>query len=61
MASIVLKVTPSLTAVPRAKITAFATGLLVAVIIVPVTLDEWHTAFEKMHKGEVVKSVLKPS
>jgi L-iditol 2-dehydrogenase len=24
----------------------------------PVT--EWHTAFEKMHKGEVVKSVLKP-
>jgi L-iditol 2-dehydrogenase len=25
------------------------------------TLDEWHTAFEKMHKGEVVKSVLKPS
>lgn len=25
----------------------------------PVT--EWHTAFEKMHKGEVVKSVLKPA
>lgn len=25
------------------------------------TLDEWHTAFEKMHRGEVVKSVLKPS
>jgi L-iditol 2-dehydrogenase len=24
----------------------------------PVT--EWHTAFEKMHKGEIVKSVLKP-
>jgi alcohol dehydrogenase/L-iditol 2-dehydrogenase len=24
----------------------------------PVT--EWHEAFEKMHKGEVVKSVLKP-
>jgi L-iditol 2-dehydrogenase len=24
----------------------------------PVT--EWHTAFEKMHKGEVVKSILKP-
>jgi L-iditol 2-dehydrogenase len=24
----------------------------------PVT--EWHTAFEKMHRGEVVKSVLKP-
>ena len=23
-------------------------------------VDEWHTAFEKMHKGEVVKSVLKP-
>lgn len=23
-------------------------------------LDEWHNAFEKMHKGEVVKSVLKP-
>jgi Zn-dependent alcohol dehydrogenase len=24
----------------------------------PVT--EWHEAFEKMHKGEVVKSVLRP-
>jgi L-iditol 2-dehydrogenase len=24
----------------------------------PVT--EWHEAFEKMHKGEIVKSVLKP-
>ncbi len=24
-------------------------------------LDEWHEAFEKMHRGEVVKSVLKPS
>lgn len=23
-------------------------------------LEDWHTAFEKMHKGEVVKSVLKP-
>ena len=23
-------------------------------------LDDWHIAFEKMHKGEVVKSVLKP-
>jgi L-iditol 2-dehydrogenase len=23
-------------------------------------IAEWHTAFEKMHKGEVVKSVLKP-
>lgn len=23
-------------------------------------ITEWHTAFEKMHKGEVVKSVLKP-
>jgi alcohol dehydrogenase/L-iditol 2-dehydrogenase len=23
-------------------------------------ISEWHTAFEKMHKGEVVKSVLKP-
>ena len=23
-------------------------------------LSEWHTAFEKMHRGEVVKSVLKP-
>lgn len=25
------------------------------------TLNDWHTAFEKMHRGEVVKSVLKPS
>lgn len=24
-------------------------------------LDQWHEAFEKMHRGEVVKSVLKPS
>lgn len=24
------------------------------------TVTEWHEAFEKMHKGEVVKSVLKP-
>ncbi len=24
------------------------------------SVTEWHTAFEKMHKGEVVKSVLKP-
>ena len=24
------------------------------------SISEWHTAFEKMHKGEVVKSVLKP-
>jgi L-iditol 2-dehydrogenase len=24
-------------------------------------ISEWHTAFEKMHKGEVVKSVLKPN
>jgi alcohol dehydrogenase/L-iditol 2-dehydrogenase len=24
------------------------------------TLDDWHEAFEKMHHGEVVKSVLKP-
>ncbi len=24
------------------------------------SITEWHTAFEKMHKGEVVKSVLKP-
>ena len=23
-------------------------------------ITDWHTAFEKMHKGEVVKSVLKP-
>lgn len=23
-------------------------------------VSEWHTAFEKMHKGEVVKSILKP-
>ena len=23
-------------------------------------ITEWHEAFEKMHKGEVVKSVLKP-
>jgi alcohol dehydrogenase/L-iditol 2-dehydrogenase len=23
-------------------------------------IQEWHTAFEKMHSGEVVKSVLKP-
>jgi L-iditol 2-dehydrogenase len=23
-------------------------------------ITEWHTAFEKMHKGEIVKSVLKP-
>ncbi len=23
-------------------------------------LTEWHTAFEKMHKGEVIKSVLRP-
>jgi L-iditol 2-dehydrogenase len=23
-------------------------------------ISQWHTAFEKMHKGEVVKSVLKP-
>lgn len=23
-------------------------------------VSEWHTAFEKMHKGEVIKSVLKP-
>jgi alcohol dehydrogenase/L-iditol 2-dehydrogenase len=25
------------------------------------TLNDWHTAFEKMHRGELVKSVLKPS
>jgi alcohol dehydrogenase/L-iditol 2-dehydrogenase len=25
------------------------------------TLAEWRTAFEKMHHGEVVKSVLKPA
>ncbi|MFN5055429.1 MAG: zinc-binding dehydrogenase [Bacteroidota bacterium] len=25
------------------------------------TLNDWHSAFEKMHRGEVVKSVLKPS
>jgi alcohol dehydrogenase/L-iditol 2-dehydrogenase len=24
-------------------------------------ISEWHEAFEKMHKGEVVKSILKPS
>ena len=24
------------------------------------SIQDWHTAFEKMHKGEVVKSVLKP-
>ena len=24
------------------------------------SIHDWHTAFEKMHKGEVVKSVLKP-
>lgn len=24
-------------------------------------VSEWHTAFEKMHKGEVVKSILKPA
>ncbi len=24
-------------------------------------IDQWHEAFEKMHKGEVVKSVLKPT
>lgn len=24
-------------------------------------LEDWHTAFEKMHKGEIVKSVLKPN
>ncbi|HET7118368.1 MAG TPA: zinc-binding dehydrogenase [Hanamia sp.] len=24
-------------------------------------ISDWHTAFEKMHKGEVVKSVLKPA
>jgi alcohol dehydrogenase/L-iditol 2-dehydrogenase len=23
-------------------------------------VTEWHEAFEKMHKGEVVKSVLRP-
>ena len=23
-------------------------------------ITQWHEAFEKMHKGEVVKSVLKP-
>jgi alcohol dehydrogenase/L-iditol 2-dehydrogenase len=23
-------------------------------------ITEWHEAFEKMHKGEVVKSVLRP-
>lgn len=23
-------------------------------------ITEWHTAFEKMHKGEIVKSILKP-
>jgi alcohol dehydrogenase/L-iditol 2-dehydrogenase len=23
-------------------------------------ITEWHDAFEKMHSGEVVKSVLKP-
>lgn len=23
-------------------------------------LEDWHTAFEKMHRGEIVKSVLKP-
>lgn len=39
-----------------------STGLLnVTPIIGGVwNLDEWHNAFEKMHKGEVVKSVLKP-
>lgn len=25
------------------------------------SIEDWHTAFEKMHHGEVVKSVLKPS
>lgn len=25
------------------------------------SLDDWHTAFEQMHSGQVVKSVLKPS
>lgn len=25
------------------------------------SIDDWHTAFDKMHHGEVVKSVLKPS
>ena len=24
------------------------------------SIHDWHTAFEKMHKGEIVKSVLKP-
>ncbi|GEO10262.1 zinc-binding dehydrogenase [Segetibacter aerophilus] len=24
-------------------------------------ISEWHTAFEKMHRGEVIKSVLKPA
>lgn len=24
-------------------------------------LEDWHTAFEKMHRGEIVKSVLKPA
>ena len=24
-------------------------------------LDEWHEAFEKMHSGQIVKAVLKPS
>jgi alcohol dehydrogenase/L-iditol 2-dehydrogenase len=23
-------------------------------------ITDWHEAFEKMHKGEIVKSVLKP-
>jgi alcohol dehydrogenase/L-iditol 2-dehydrogenase len=23
-------------------------------------IEEWHIAFEKMHTGEVIKSVLKP-
>lgn len=25
------------------------------------SLEDWHTAFEKMHRGEIVKSVLKPA
>jgi alcohol dehydrogenase/L-iditol 2-dehydrogenase len=24
-------------------------------------LEEWHTAFERMHGGEIVKAVLKPA
>ena len=43
-------------------IALMASGLLTVEPIIggvwPIT--EWHTAFEKMHKGEIVKSVLKP-